>query len=586
MPRTLSIVLALALICALPSLCFAGSPKKPNIILIMTDDQGHGDLGFHGNPVIRTPHLDKFAKQSVRFKNFFVCPVCSPTRSSLLTGRYNYRTGIVDTYLGRSMMHSDELTLAEMLRTAGYRTGIVGKWHLGDNYPLRPMDQGFQETLVHQGGGIGQPADPPKNSYFDPILFKNGNAKRYKGYCSDIFTDAAMDFVTKHKKQPFFLYLAFNCPHNPLQVPQKYYQMYKNKDLSHSAFPKVGQPLRGKAKQDDLAKIYGMVTNIDDNFGRLMAKLAELGIAENTIVIFLTDNGPQSNRYNSGMLAWKGSVHEGGTRVPCFVRWPAHLPQNQETTCLGAHIDIVPTLLAACNVRQPNKPKHKLDGINLLPHLKDTKKKAPDRTIFFQWHRGDEPEKFRAFAVRTANWRLVQPNGVRSGQYRKDFQLYKITEDPYQKNNVANKYPKVLAKLKKAYTNWFEDVGSTRGYAPPRIAIGSKYENPVVLTRQDWRGPKATWGKKGLGHWEVKVYRAGKYDITLKFDPVPKATSASIKIKGPGFGFGYGQSVPAGTRQITARRVQLKTGNMRLSAHLGSGQHKTGVRYVIVERKD
>ncbi len=584
MRRPANIVLALALIFALPSLCFAGGAKKPNIILIMTDDQGHGDLGFHGNPVIRTPHLDKFAKESVRFKNFFVCPVCSPTRSSLLTGRYNYRTGIVDTYLGRSMMHPEEMTLAEILGAAGYRTGIIGKWHLGDNYPLRAMDQGFQETLVHKGGGIGQPADPPKNSYFDPVLFKNGKSKRYKGYCSDIFTDAALEFVTKHRKQPFFLYLAFNCPHNPLQVPKKYYQMYKNKDLSHSAFPKVGQPLRRKAQQDNLAKIYGMVTNIDDNFGRLMAKLRDLRIDDNTIVIFLTDNGPQSNRYNSGMLGWKGSVHEGGTRVPCFVRWPDQFKGNRDVPCIAAHIDIVPTLMAACNVRKPKKLK--LDGINMLPYLEGKKKKCPDRALFFQWHRGDAPEKFRAFAVRTHDWRLVQPNGVRGGEYKKDFQLYKISEDPYQKKNVSQKYPKVLAKLKTAYVNWFEDVGKARGYAPPRIAIGSKFENPVVLTRQDWRGPNATWGKKGFGYWEVKVYRAGKYDIVLKFDPVPKATSGSIEVKGPGFGLGHGQSIPAGATEMTAKGLTLQPGNVRLKAHLGTGDNKVGVKYVVVERRE
>src|SRR5947208_2923223 len=188
------------------------TPRRPNIVLIMADDMGHGDLGVHGNPIIRTPYLDRLAKQSVRFKNFYVSPVCSPTRASLLTGRYNYRTGVVDTFLGRSLMHPDEVTLAELLAAAGYRTGIFGKWHLGDNFPLRAMDQGFRETLVVKGGGIGQPSDPPGgSSYFDPVLQRNGKQVQKKGYCSDVFTDAAIDFIAKNKDGPFFVYLAFNA---------------------------------------------------------------------------------------------------------------------------------------------------------------------------------------------------------------------------------------------------------------------------------------------------------------------------------------------------------------------------------------
>ena len=239
------------------------TPKKPNVIVILTDDQGHGDLGFHGNPKIRTPNIDKFARQSVRMKNFYVSPVCSPTRSSLMTGRYNYRTGVVDTFQGRSMMHPDEITIAKLLRDLGYRTGIFGKWHLGDNYPLRAIDHGFQEALVLKGGGIGQPSDPPGGeSYFNPILQHNGKAVRKDGYCSDVFTDEALDFITKNKDGPFFCYLAFNAPHTPLQVPQKYYDMYKGK-LQSDQFPKIGYPIEGNVNLDDTAKLYGMITNID-----------------------------------------------------------------------------------------------------------------------------------------------------------------------------------------------------------------------------------------------------------------------------------------------------------------------------------
>ncbi|HWH79777.1 MAG TPA: sulfatase-like hydrolase/transferase, partial [Candidatus Binatus sp.] len=256
----------------------AAQSRQPNVILIITDDQGHGDLGVHGNPKIRTPNIDAFSKQCAALDNFYVCPVCSPTRSGLITGRYTYRTGIVDTAYGRSMMHPDEVTLAEMLAAAGYGTGIFGKWHLGDNYPLRPMDQGFQESLVLKGGGIGQPSDPPGgDSYFDPLLLHNGKWEKQQGYCSDVYTNAAMKFIEQNRAKPFFVYLPFNCPHSPLQIADSYVQPYKQMNMTAADFPKTGFPL-GRVDFDVTAKIYGMVTNIDDNLGRLFKKLDELNL--------------------------------------------------------------------------------------------------------------------------------------------------------------------------------------------------------------------------------------------------------------------------------------------------------------------
>jgi len=277
--------------------------QQPNVILVITDDQGYGDLGVHGNQEIQTPNLDSFATESVHFKNFYVCPVCAPTRASLMTGRYNYRTGVVDTYLGRAMMFGDEVTLAHSLGEAGYKTGIFGKWHLGDNYPMRPDDQGFQEALVHKGGGIGQPSDPPGNTYFDPVLYHNGRDKKYEGYCTDIFTNATIDFIEKNRNQPFFAYLSTNAPHTPLQIHDKYVQPYLDKGLDETT-----------------AKVYGMITNLDENMGRLLSRLDELDLSENTIVIFMTDNGAQQSRYNAGLRGRKGTVYEGGIRVPFYIR--------------------------------------------------------------------------------------------------------------------------------------------------------------------------------------------------------------------------------------------------------------------------
>jgi arylsulfatase A-like enzyme len=286
-----------------------------------------------------------------------------------LTGRYNYRTGVVDTYLGRSLMHPDEVTLAEMLATAGYRTGIYGKWHLGDNYPMRAIDQGFQEALTLNGGGIGQPSDPPGGeSYFDPILFARGKPQKIPGYVSDVITSGALEFIEQNRSRPFFTYVAFNAPHTPLEVPEKYYQTYRQMNLTLADFPSAGHPLPQDFDPEITARIYGMVENIDDNVGRLLQKLDELKLSENTIVIFLTDNGPQQPRYNAGMLQRKGSTHEGGIRVPCFLRWPGKFTPGRKVDRIAAHIDLAPTLLEISAVKKPAAVS--FDGISLLPLLK------------------------------------------------------------------------------------------------------------------------------------------------------------------------------------------------------------------------
>lgn len=557
--------------------------RRPNVVLIMTDDQGHGDLGFHGNPIIRTPVLDGLARESVRLTNFFVSPVCSPTRASLLTGRYNYRTGVVDTYIGRSMMHPDEVTLAEMLADAGYRTGIFGKWHLGDNYPLRPQDQGFHESLVHGGGGIAQPADPPGNTYFDPMLLHNGQWVRTEGYCSDIFTDGAIRFIEEERDEPFFVYLAFNCPHTPLQVPDSYLRPYQEMDLSHERFPDEGYPLPKQANQDATARVYGMVTNIDDNLGRLFARLDELGLRDDTIVIFLTDNGPQQPRYNSGMRGRKGSVYEGGIRVPCFVRWPARLQADRDVERMAAHIDMVPTLLAACGVEPPDDVQ--IDGLNLLPLLQGADDDAwPDRTLFFQWHRGDEPQQYRAFAARTERYKLVQAAGVQldASIQPLTFELFDVQADPYEQHDLANENSEIVEDLRRRYEAWFADVSSTRGYDPPRIHLGTEHEDPLTLTRQDWRGPRAGWQPQHLGHWEVLVAQAGSYRITLRFPSREGAKTAVLSIGE----LTHRQELDADVNECRFEGIVLPTGPARLQAELLGGEQPVGVDYVDVERID
>jgi arylsulfatase/arylsulfatase A len=336
-----------------------GPEARPNVILIVTDDQGYGDLGVNGNPVIRTPHIDAMAARSARMTQFYVSPVCAPTRASLMTGRYNYRTRAIDTFVGRAMMEPEEVTLAEILRDAGYRTGIFGKWHLGDAYPMRPIDQGFEEALVHRGGGIGQPSDPPggEGKYTDAILFHNGESVHTEGYCTDVYFGRALNWIgTRHEAgEPFFAYIATNAPHGPFHdVPEGLLAEYREVDLGNERFPQDrGHPLPAEADLDRRARIFAMITNIDENVGRLFGRLDALGLTDDTIVIFMVDNGPNGNRYVAGMKGWKGHVHEGGVRSPFFVHWPGRLKAGHSSDRIAAHIDVLPTVLDATAVPVP-----------------------------------------------------------------------------------------------------------------------------------------------------------------------------------------------------------------------------------------
>jgi arylsulfatase/arylsulfatase A len=558
----------LALLCLAAFLAVASPARaRPNVVLIMTDDQGWGDLGVHGNDAIRTPHLDALARQGVRFTRFYAGPVCTPTRASLMTGRYHLRTRAIDTYRGRAVMHPDEVTLAETLAAAGYRTGIFGKWHLGDHHPSRPIDQGFAEALVHWGGGIAQPADPPQgNSYFDPWLEHNGKLVQTYGYCSDVYTDAALRFIDDagardQARKPFFLYLAFNAPHDPLQVSD---------DLA--------RPYRAAGLDEQTAKVYAMVENIDANVGRVLARLDERKLADDTLVLFLTDNGPAGPRFNGGLRAAKGSVYEGGIRVPCFVRWPARFAGGRTLDRVAAHIDLAPTVLAACDVPPP--PDVKLDGVSLLPLLDGAEVAWPDRTLYFQWHRGDAADRGRACAAVSDRYKLVQPQGVEEGPAPKDapWELYDLAADPGEQHDLAAAMPERVARMRAGYDAWFTDISATRGYGPVPISLGTPHENPVLLTRQDWRG--AGWGKTDAGHWDVHVAAAGAYKVTLLFDPADAPRRATL---GAG-GQSVGADVPAGTAEHTFERVDMPRGDSRITARLDAAGTTSGVRYVRVER--
>lgn len=559
---------------------------RPNVVVMLTDDQGYGDLGCHGNDIIKTPHLDRLAGESVELTQYLVCPNCSPTRASLLTGRYNYRTGVTEVTRGRHLMRTDEVTIAELLRDAGYRTGIFGKWHLGAQPPMRPTDQGFEQALVHKGGGIGQAAGPPNNGYFDPILEENDVSRQFRGYCDDIFTDAALEFMRANRQQPFFVYLATNLPHFPLEVS----------DARADPYRKLGL-------HEHNALTYGMITNIDANVGRVLAELERLGISENTIVVFLSDNGPRTRRtkndvypgrYVAGLRGTKTSVYENGIRVPFFVRWPGVLPAGKRVSRMAGHIDLLPTLLDACGVELPRD--RKIDGRSLLPLLRgDAVADWSDRRLFFQWHSGPVPFQYVHFAVRTERYKLVQPQDNPHGfvhppdraqllQILRTLELYDVRNDPSEINNLANQKPEVVEQLLADYENWFHDVTSERDFHhPEKIHLGGVADAPIVLSRFEWLGPRTLPLEdydEQLGHWDVEILESGRYQLTLEFAPAQVAGRVVVR-------FGsqrWAQPIQAGAKTCTFSNLQLERGPGKLEAFVRQGRLDEGVHFVTVAR--
>lgn len=504
---------------------FAQENPQPNVIIIMTDDQGYGDLGITGNPHVKTPVIDQFGSESIRFNNFYVSPVCAPTRSSVLTGRYSLRTGVRDTYNGGAIMASNEVTIAEMLKQADYKTGVFGKWHLGDNYPSRPSDQGFDESLIHLSGGMGQVGDittyfKGDKSYFDPVLWHNNKKEAYEGYCSDIFTEQAIKFIEKNKEAPFFCYLAFNAPHTPLQVPEKYYQQYKDIDPA-SGFENDDRPFTEMTEKDkeDARKVYAMVTNIDDNLGKLLQKLDELNIANKTLIIFMTDNGPQQTRYVNGMRGRKGSVYQGGVRVPFFIRYPSSFEKNKDVETMAAHIDILPTLAQVCNVELPKE--RIIDGKSLVPLIKGKEVDWTDRSLFFYWSRG-YPELYYNMALRKGNYKLVGKTDYNAKI--NDFELYNLEKDQYEQENIIIKNDSIANKLKEELDETYNELITSENLVhQPRIVVGSTYENPVILNRNDAGGQRGIWDQEEIyGKWRVSIEK-GFYDLKVKFIKPVKA---------------------------------------------------------------
>ncbi len=495
----------------------ANAKDKPNVIIVMADNVGYGDFGLSGNDKVRTPNIDKFAEEGIQFSRFYCTPYCAPTRASIMTGRSHYRTGVTHTSRGGAKMHGDEITIAEYFQEAGYITGMFGKWHLGDNYPMRPIDQGFSQVLWHKSGRIGQVPDYP-NTYYSPMLWENGKKIQSEGYCTDVFTDAALNFIETNRNRPFFVYLPTNVGHTanedvvgPL-VPARYSDPYKEMGLS-----------------DRTAKVYGMMTNLDENFGRLIKKLEELNIKDNTILIFTTDDGPGRD-YNAGMRT--GSVYEARIRVPFITQWPDGLSNKPFVIDkIASHTDILPTLLDACGIKIPNVPE--LDGVSLMPLLTNRDSSWKDRNLFFQCHRGPVPKKYQNCIVVGQQYKMAGYPGTDGNWTLKPstddpvLELYDLINDPAEKNNIADRHPEILESLKNAYDKWYDDVKKERQFEPGLIHIGSEAENPVYLSR--YQDGHYSENQIPTG-WPVVIEKAGQYKISINRHSPDKKGSLIVKI--------------------------------------------------------
>ncbi len=424
----------------------AAASKRPNIVFILTDDQGYGDVAAHGNPVIKTPNLDRLHAESVRFTDHHASPTCSPTRTSLMTGRHEFKSGVTHTILERERMSLKSTTIAQVLKSSGYTTGIFGKWHLGDAAPYQPGRRGFDEVFIHGCGGIGQKypgtcSDAPGNSYFDPAILHNGVFEKTKGYCTDVFFGQVIRWMDQKRKggAPFFAYITPNAPHAPLDVPESYEAMYKNRGLDERT-----------------AKYFGMVTNIDDNLGKLLGKLKEWSIERDTLVVFMSDNGGTGGVrvFNAGMRGQKGTPYQGGTRAISFFRWSGTL-KPASVDRLTAHLDYFPTFAELAGAKLPAGLA--LDGRSLVPLLHNPSAAWPDRYLFThvgRWEHGKAAEsKYAKCRVRNARYSMVN-----MGPSEKNWELYDLSNDPGEAKNVIAANPEIAKQMGAAYDRWWAEI--------------------------------------------------------------------------------------------------------------------------------
>jgi arylsulfatase A-like enzyme len=568
-----------------------GEPApRPNVLIVMTDDQGLGDFSVMGNPVLKTPNFDAFARDAVRLTDFHVAPMCSPTRGQLLTGLASLRNGATSVTAGRTFLRPGITTLPAVFARAGYQTGIFGKWHLGDFYPHRPIDKGFQESVYHLGWGLLQSTPEFDWPLIDGRYFHNGVEKRYQGHCTDFWFDSAMAWMKdrKRRNEPFFCYLPTNAPHAPC--------------IDLDAYVK---PYQGKGP----AAFFGMIAHLDKRFGDLRKFLSDEGLEDDTIVIFMTDNGGTAGvrTFNAGLRAGKTTYYEGGHRVPCWIRWPnGKLGAPRDLTVPTQNTDLLPTLCDLCGVAPPERDARDAlySGVDLAPLLRGTEASLPDRMFVVQY--GQILKKFDSCVV-WGKWRLVQGK-----------ELYDVATDRAQQTDVAARNPDVVSAMRSFYERWWNELEPTLNEFVP-ISIGAREQPVVELTSGDWEGiyadnsgyvRQAVGGPTG-GHWNIQVEKDGTYEFTLRrwpertqvalgerYEPSPRSPANMANVKTVGFPNIAGARVeiagttvadPADPRATSATlRAKLPAGRSPLKAWFvdAEGRGLCGAFFVTVRRAE
>ena len=535
--------------------------RSPNVIMILADDMGWWDLRMNGNPHVETPNIDRLASQGVALTHFYASPVCTPTRAALLTGRHYQRTGALDSILDREPLNPSEITLAQVFQKRGYETALIGKWHLGRYMKYHPNNFGFKEFFgFWQYGQI--------NRYFDSDeLFHNKQpVSTAKGYITDILTDQAIRVLNENASRPFFLYVAYNAPHVPHQVPDRFVEKYLKKNV----------PL-------DPAKIYGMIDSLDENVGRLLASVEALGISERTIVLFMSDNGGINRHFRGGMRGGKGSVYEGGVRVPFVARWPKRLPAGAVLNCEAQHIDVFPTLCELTGIKPHSE--RRLDGKSIAAHLARGKGASPHRYLFHQWHRvygpRKGPDKWAVLDVERG-YKLVTPH---SDDLQRDpdkpeqvaagggpvCELFDLRRDPGEKIDLAKRFPDVAAELQKVHDEWYADVTAGRAQSRLPIEVGRSDENPVEITLL-WGEPVGKklqltffhyvgdtfdhWSEVAdYARWNIDVVQAGNYQVTMEYSCLPEDAGSKVAISVGDSKLEHTVEATAGKDVLASRRV-------------------------------
>ena len=494
--------------------CHIQKGNSPNVILILTDDQGWGDLSGNGNLDLRTPNIDQLGRTGVRFDRFFVSPVCSPTRAEILTGRHHVRGGVYSTSRGGERLDIDEETIAEVFKSAGYQTAAYGKWHNGMQAPFHPNSRGFEDYYGFCSGHWG--------NYYNPLLEHNGNLLRGNGFIIDDLTQHGIDFIKENTHQPFFLYLPYNTPHSPMQVPDRFWEKFKDKKLSQTG---SGGPPKNQNQIDHTRAALAMCENIDWNVGRIMEHLKNSDLLENTIVIYLSDNGPNGNRWNGAMKGRKGSTDEGGVRSPMVINWPGKIPQGKIVKEIASGIDLLPTLKDLTGITF--QPKNPLDGISLKPLIMQENPIWEDRYIYNYW-RGK-------LSLRNQNYRLDHQG-----------QLFDMVNDPSQTKDIGKTKPQILADLSKAKEKWSQEVlvelpaNDTRPFylGHPSLQttqVPARDATPSGDIKRSNRFPNCTYFTNWINledtiSWEAEVAQDGEFEITIYYSCAEDAIGSLFEV--------------------------------------------------------